>query len=348
MRIAEGIATYGIDLGKSKFHVVGLDQHGRVTLRRRFRRDGILQFFANVPAALIGMEACPGSHWLSRKLTTFGHTARIIPAQFVKPFVKSNKNDTIDAEAIAEAATRPSMRFVAIKRNDQFDVQALHRVRDRLVSSRTRLISQMRAFLLEYGIPLRNGAGLFRQELPAVVGDDTNELTPAMRAVLGELWNEFKGLDERVAAVSQQIEALAARDDTARRLTSIPGIGPLGATALLAAVGDGKQFRRGRDLAAWLGLVPKQYSTGGKTTLLGISKRGNPYVRRLLIHGARSCLLHLDRHRDRLGVWLDRLCVRMHPNKVVVALANKIARIAWTVLTRPGTSYERIDPRFAA
>ena len=347
MRIAEGIATYGIDLGKSKFHVVGLDQSGHPTLRRKFRRDAVLQFFANSPAALIGMEACPGAHWLARKLTGFGHTVRIIPAQFVKPFVKSNKNDTIDAEAIAEAVTRPSMRFVLVKRCDQFDVQALHRVRDRLVSSRTRIVSQMRAFLLEYGIPLRNGVGLFRQELPGVLGDESNELSPAMRALLGELWNEFKALDDRVAAVSQQIEALAARDETARRLTSIPGIGPLGATALLAAVGDGKQFRRGRDLAAWLGLVPKQYSTGGKPTLLGISKRGNPYVRRLLIHGARSCLLHLDRHHDRLGVWLDRLSVRMHPNKVVVALANKIARIAWTVLTRPGTSYERIDPRFA-
>ena len=262
--------------------------------------------------------------------------------------MKSNKNDTVDAEAIAEAVTRPSMRFVAIKRSDQFDVQALHRVRDRLVSSRTRLISQMRAFLLEYGIALRSGAGLFRQELPAVVADDTNELTPAMRALLGELWNEFKTLDQRVVAVSQQIEALAAGDETARRLTSIPGIGALSATALLAAVGDGKQFRRGRDLAAWLGLVPKQYSTGGKPTLLGISKRGNPYVRRLLIHGARSCLLHLDRSRDRLGRWLDQLCSRMHPNKVVVALANKLARIAWTIWAHPGTSYERIDPRFAA
>ena len=272
---------------------------------------------------------------------------RIIPAQFVKPFVKSNKNDTVDAEAIAEAVTRPSMRFVAVKRCDQFDLQALHRVRDRLVSSRTRLISQMRGFLLEYGIALRNGAGLFRHELPAVVADERNELTPAMRALLVELWSEFKELDARVNALSHQIEALAARDDAARRLMSIPGIGALSATAILAAVGDGRQFRRSRDLAAWLGLVPKQYSTGGKATLLGISKRGNPYVRRLLIHGARACVLHLDRQRDRLGAWLDNLGGRMHPNKVVVALANKLARIAWAVLTRPGMSYEHMDPRFA-
>ena len=239
------------------------------------------------------------------------------------------------------------MRFVPVKRCDQFDIRALHRVRDRLVSSRTRLISQMRAFLLEYGIALQNGAGMFRQQLPAVIADEDNELTPAMRALLGELWTEFTALDERIVAVGHQIEALAARDDAARRLTSIPAIGALTATALLAAVGDGKQFRRGRDLAAWLGLVPKQYSTGGKPTLLGISKRGNPYVRRLLIHGARACVLHLDRRRDRLGVWLDTLGGRMHSNKIVVALANKLARIAWAVMTRPGTSYERMDPRFA-
>lgn len=347
MRLVEGIATYGIDLGKSNFHVVGVDCNGHGLLRRTFRRASLLEFFANAPAALIGMEACPGSHWLARKLTSFGHTARIIPAQFVKPFVKSNKNDAIDAAAIAEAVTRPSMRFVAIKRCDQFDIQALHRMRDRLVSSRTRLISQMRAFLLEYGIALHNGAGMFRQQLPVAVADERNELTPAMRTLLTELWDEFKALDERIVSISHHIEALAARDDSARRLMSIPGIGALTATALVAAVGDGKQFRRGRDLAAWLGLVPKQYSTGGKPTLLGISKRGNPYVRRLLIHGARTCVLHLDRRRDRLGAWLDCLCGRMHSNKLVVALANKLARIAWTVLTRPGTSYERINPRFA-
>jgi transposase len=347
MRLVEGIATYGIDLGKSKFHVVGVDDNGHGLLRRTFRRAPLLEFFANAPATLIGMEACPGSHWLARKLTSFGHTVRIIPAQFVKPFVKSNKNDAIDAAAIAEAVTRPSMRFVAIKRCDQFDIQALHRVRDRLVSSRTRLISQMRAFLLEYGIALHNGAGMFRQQLPTAVADERNELTPAMRTLLMELWDEFKALDERIISVSHHIEALAARDDSARRLMSIPGIGALTATALVAAIGDGKQFRRGRDLAAWLGLVPKQYSTGGKPTLLGISKRGNPYVRRLLIHGARTCVLHLDRRRDRLGAWLDRLCGRMHSNKLVVALANELARIAWTVLTRPGTSYERMDPRFA-
>ena len=292
------------------------------------------------------MRNQPGAQWLARKLQALGHTVRIIPAQFVKPYLKSNKNDTLDAEAIAEAVTRPTMRFVQIKRVDQVDTQALHRVRDRLVSARTRLICQMRAFCLEYGIPIRQGAGVFKVDLPRVLGDETNELSAAMRRLLTELWEEFREVEARVARITREIEALADRDETARRLASIPGIGPLGATALLAAVGDARQFRKARDLAAWLGLVPRQHSTGGKPTLLGISKRGNPYLRRLLIHGARSCLLHLDRTRDRLGDWINALASRMHVNKVVVALANKLARIAWVVLTRPGTLYRRVDPAF--
>jgi transposase len=341
-----GATVYGIDIGKNCFHVVGVDAAGKPIQRVKFRRDTLLTFFANAAPALIGMEACPGSQWLARKLQALGHTVRIIPAQFVKPYLKSNKNDTLDAEAIAEAVTRPTMRFVQIKRVDQVDTQALHRVRDRLVSARTRLICQMRAFCLEYGIPIRQGAGVFKVDLPRVLGDETNELSAAMRRLLTELWEEFREVEARVARITREIEALADRDETARRLASIPGIGPLGATALLAAVGDARQFRKARDLAAWLGLVPRQHSTGGKPTLLGISKRGNPYLRRLLIHGARSCLLHLDRTRDRLGDWINALASRMHVNKVVVALANKLARIAWVVLTRPGTLYRRVDPAF--
>jgi transposase len=341
-----GSTVYGIDVGKNCFHVVGVDAAGKPIQRIKFRRDTLLTFLANATPALIGMEACPGAQWLARKLQALGHTVRIIPAQFVKPYLKSNKNDTLDAEAIAEAVTRPTMRFVQIKRVDQVDTQALHRVRDRLVSARTRLICQMRAFCLEYGIPIRQGAGVFKVDLPRVLGDEMNELSAAMRRLLTELWEEFREVEARVARITREIEALADRDETARRLASIPGIGPLGATALLASVGDARQFRKARDLAAWLGLVPRQHSTGGKPTLLGISKRGNPYLRRLLIHGARSCLLHLDRTRDRLGDWINALASRMHVNKVVVALANKLARIAWVVLTRPGTLYRRVDPAF--
>lgn len=337
-------ATYGVDLGKTRFDVIATDATGKPIQRLKLSRGTILQFFEAAPAALIGMEACPGAQWLARKLAAFGHTVRIIPAQFVKPFVKSNKNDARDAEAIAEAVVRPTMRFVQIKTEAQVDLQALHRVRDRIVSNRTQLICQMRAFCLEYGIAMRQGAGVFKIDIARVIGDESNDLTPMMRAMLKELWDEFALIDARMTAVSRQIEAIAERLDAARRLMTIPGIGPLGSTALLAAVGDGHQFRKARDLAAWLGLVPRQSSTGGKTTLLSISKRGNPYLRRLIIHGARSCVAHLNRERDKLGIWLDQLEQRMHRNKVIVALANKIARMVWAVLTKPGNLCERVDP----
>ena len=348
MRIHPRNATvYGIDLGKSSFHVVGVNPAGEVVQRCKLSRTTIFPFFLNAPKALIGMEACPGSQWLARKLEAFGHSVKVMPAQFVKPYVKSNKNDIIDAQAIAEAVTRPSMRFVQVKQIEQVDLQAVHRARDLMVSNRTALICQMRAFCLEFGIAIRNGAGAFKQHLVAVVADEKNDLSPAMRKLIMDLWSDLLKLETRIEELTRQITAIAGRSDLARRLASIPGIGDLTGTALIAAVGDGKQFKRARDMAAWLGLTPAQYSTGGKTTLLGISKRGNPYVRRLLIHGARSCVLHLDRTRDRLGAWIAQLQKRMHANKVAVAVANKLARIAWVILNRPGSTYERIAPSFA-
>lgn len=340
-------AVYGVDIGKNLFHIVGVDAAGQPIQRARFRRGTLLTFFAQARPAIIGMEACPGSQWLARRIQALGHTVHIIPAQFVKPYVKTNKNDTNDASAIAEAVVRPTMRFVQIKQPSQVDLQALHRIRDQMVANRTRLICQMRAFCLEYGAPIRQGAGVFKLDLPRILSDETNDLTATMRRLLGDLFKDLQVLEGRIAEVTREIEALAARDDSARRLATVPGIGPIGATALLAAVGDGRQFGKARDLAAWLGLVPRQHSTGGRPRLLGISKRGNSYVRRLLIHGARSCLIHLDRSRDQLGIWIDRLRMRMHVNKAIVALAAKIARIAWVILTRPGTLYERRDPAVA-
>ena len=227
-----GAATYGIDIGKNVFHVVGVDQQGKPVQRAKFSRSTIFRFFANAPTALIGMEACPGAQWLARKLQALGHSVRIIPAQFVRPYLKSNKNDSLDAEAVAEAVVRPTMRFVALKRCDQVDTQALHRVRDRLMYDRTRLICQMRSFCLEYGIAIRTGVSVFKLDLPRILGDETNDLTPAMRRLLGEMWEEFKILNERLHQISAQIEALASGDELARRLATIPGIGPLGATAL--------------------------------------------------------------------------------------------------------------------
>jgi transposase len=340
-------AVYGVDIGKNVFHVVGLDASGQPVQKVKFRRDTLLQFFEAAAPAVVGMEACAGSQWLARKIKALGHTVRIVPAQFVKPYVKSNKNDLIDAVAIAEAVTRPTMRFVELKTPEQVDLQALHRIRERLVTARTRLICQMRAFCLEHGVAMRQGAGAFKLDLAGVLADDSNDLTPVMRRLLGELREELGALETRIAAVSREIEATATTNDAARRLATIPGIGPLGATAIVAAIGEGRQFKKARDMAAWIGLVPRQHSTGGKATLLGISKRGNSYIRRLLIHGARSCLMHLDRGRDRLGAWIDGLRARMHPNKVVVALAAKMARVAWVILNKPGALYERRDPAFA-
>jgi transposase len=340
-------SVFGIDIGKNIFHVVGVDQTGQPIQKVKFRRDTLLQFFERAQSAIVGMESCPGSQWLARKLTALGHEVRIMPAQFVKPYVKTNKNDLIDAEAIAEAVIRPTMRFVAIRNTDQVDLQALHRMRSQLVSSKTRLINQMRAFCLEYGIAMRQGAGVFKLDIRRVIDDEANDLTKTMRRLLTDMTGDLQHVEKRIKAVTTEIDALAAKDDVARRLMTIPGVGTLGATALLSAMGDVTRFRKARDLAAWLGLVPHQHSTGGRSNLLGISKRGNGYLRRLIISGARSCYAHLDRKRDRLGSWMNALEARMHPNKAIVAVAAKIARIAWVIISRPGALYDRKDPQFA-
>jgi transposase len=327
------IQTVGIDLGKTVFHVVGLHASGTVALKRRFSRSQLLAFMANLPACLIGMEACCGAHHLGRDLAGQGHTVRLIPAQFVRPFVKSNKNDFIDAEAIAEAVQRPTMRFVQIKTEEQLDLQALHRVRDRLVSRRTGVINQIRAFLLERGIVRRKGREFLSRHMPALLHEGASHLSPAIRRLLQLLWSEWQALEEQIAAVTDEIERTAKQDTACIRLTAVPGIGSLVSTALVASIGNGSAFSRGRDLAAWLGLVPRQHSTGGKPRLLGISKRGNAYLRRMLIHGARSVITQADRAKHPLGVWMSQLESRMHRNAVIVALANKIARIAWAVLS---------------
>jgi transposase len=338
----EGVRVYGIDIGKNTFHVVGLDSSGKPVLHSKFRRDRLLVHFANTPAALIGMESCPGSQWLARKLQASGHTVKIIPAQFVKPYVKSNKNDMVDAAAIAEAVTRPTMRFVQIRQPEQSARQAIHRVRDRYMSQRTGLINQIRGFLLEFGIAVRQGTGVFRLDVPQVLGDEENELPPPMRTLLSDLWNDFKLLESRIEELSKQIQRSVQYSDTARRLMTVPDIGPLAASALEASACNGHQFANGRFLAAWFGLTPREYSTGGKTTLLGISK-ANTYLRRILINGARSCVQTCDRQRHPLGAWITKLEQRMHRNKVIVALANKIARVAWKILTKPEEIYRWAD-----
>lgn len=327
------IVTLGLDLGKNWIHMVGLDSDGRIALRRRVRRDRLLAQTANMPTCLIGMEACCGAHHLGRALETQGHTARLMPPQYVKPFVKSNKNDYRDGEANAEAVQRPTMRFVALKSEAQLDVQTIHRVRQRLVGRRTALINQLRAVLLERGITVAQRRRVLETRLATILADEPTGLSPRVRHLIEDMRAEWCELDARIDAFNTELTAMAKQDDACRRLCEVPGIGALNATALVAAVGNGAAFDKGRDMAAWLGLVPREYSTGGKQRLLGISKRGNKYLRTLLIHGARAALPQLAARDDALGVWLRALLARMHRNVAVVALANKLARIAWAVLT---------------
>jgi transposase len=328
------IAVVGLDIGKRLFHVIGMDQAGHVVLRRRCSRSQLVAFFERLPPALVGMEACANAHFLGRTIRDLGHDARLIPAQFVKPFLKSQKNDYLDAEAIAEAVQRPTMRFVPIKTPEQLDLQALHRVRDRLVARRTSVSNQLRGLLLERGIPIRTGRGGFRQIVPELLAGPDDRLSPALHHLVDVLWSEWCATDRAVEALTKEIEVIAARDETCRRLLTVPGVGPLVATAMVAAIADGSAFRRARDFAAWLGLVPKQSSTGGKARLGGITKRGNTYLRRLLIHGARSFRLNGRRDGHRLGAWVSGLERRVHTNVATVALANKLARVAWAVLAR--------------
>lgn len=327
------VASVGIDLGKTTFHLVALDDHGKIVLKKKFSRKQLLAYTANLPSALIGIEACSGAHFLGAALRDQGHEVRLIPAQFVKPFLKSNKNDFLDAEAIAEAVARQNMRFVPIKTDDQLDLQALHRVRDRLVHRRTALINQIRGFLLERGITFAKGPANLRRQMPAMLEDAEPNLTPRMRNLLDHLWQEWKQLNSDVERASDEIDAIACQDAACQRLRAIPGVGPLVATATVAAIGNGAAFRKGREFAAWLGLIPRQHSTGGKARLLGISKRGSVYLRRMFIHGARAMLLRVKYDTGRLGQWAHQLELRAPRNKVIVAVANKLARIAWAVLS---------------
>ena len=332
------IATIGIDLGKTTFHLVALDDYGKVVIKKKFSRKQLLTYTANLQSALVGIEACSGAHFIGTALRDQGHQVRLIPAQFVKPFRKSNKNDFLDAEAIAEAVGRKNMRFVPIKTDDQLDLQALHRVRDRLVHRRTALINQIRGFLLERGITFAKGPASLRNPMPIILEDADQNLTPCMRKLLDHLWREWKQLDSDIKDTSEEIDRVAEGDQACQRLRQIPGVGPLVSTATVAAIGNGAAFRKGRDFAAWLGLVPRQHTTGGKAKLLGISKRGNIYLRRMFIHGARAVLLRVKYDTGGLGQWVHQLEARAPRNKVIVAIANKLARIAWAVLAK-GENY---------
>jgi transposase len=278
------------------------------------------------------MEACAGAHYWGRIAGVAGHTVKLIAPHFVKPYVKSNKNDRVDAQAIWEAAQRPNMRFVAVKTLEQHDIQSLHRIRSRVVKNRTALTNQIQGLLLEYGIITRPGRQALRRHIPEILEDADNGLTVRFRRMLAELYQELVQLDERVEKLDEQVAQFVRSNEDCQRLMTIPGIGPLGATALYAAVGNINLFKNGRELAAWLGLVPRQYSTGGKPRLLGISKRGDVYLRALLIHGARAALRVIDKKLDNKSLWAKQLIARRNKNVAAVAMANKSVRIAFALL----------------
>ena len=334
------VAVVGIDIGKNSFHIVGQDGRGEIVLRQKWSRSQVEARFANMSPCLIGMEACVGAHHLSRRLRALGHDARLMPAKYVRPYSKGQKNDFRDAEAIAEAVQRPTMKFVATKTADQLDLQALHRVRERLVSQRTGIINQIRAFLLERSIAVRQGIRFLRAELPRILAMPPEVLSPRMVRIVEDLACDWRRLDERVEGLSNEIETIARQDAGCEGSMSVPGIGTIISSAMVAAIGAGDVFTKGRDFAAWLGLVPKQISTGDRTILGKVSRRGNRYLRVLFVQAAWVVLIKpkiWERHG--LKPWLEAARKRLHHNVLAIALANKLARIAWSVLAR-GRAFE--------
>lgn len=342
------VHTIGIDPGKNTLHLIGLDEKGAIVLRERVSRNRIGARLVNVSPCLVGIEAGMATHYIARELVALGHEVKQVPPAFAKPFRQGQKNDFRDAYAVAEAVQRPSTRCVPIKTDDQLDLQALHRVRSRLVGDRTAVINQLRGFLLEHGIAVRQGHRFLRQQLPQILATRADVLSPRMIRIIGDLVGDWAYLDERITRVTNEIEGLARNDVSCGQLMTVPGIGPIIASAMVAAIGNGAAFAKGRDFAAWLGLVPKQMSTGDRTILGRITKRGNRYLRMLFIQGARAIQLHPKSWaKHSFGPWLTTAARRLHCNVLTVALANKLARIALTVLVQ-GRAYEtRIKPAAA-
>jgi transposase len=326
------VTTVGIDLAKNVFQVHGVNEHGKTVLKKQLKRHQVLEFFANMPACLIGMEACGSAHHWARRLQALGHTVKLMAPQFVKPYVKTNKNDAADAEAISEAVARPNMRFVPIKNVEQQAVLALHRVRQGFVKARTAQANQIRGLLAEFGVVIPQGIGHIAKRVPELIEDASNELPGAFRLLVQRLLEQLKEFDRQVHEIENQIVAWHRKTDDSRKLATMPGIGPITASAMVASIGDAKTFKNGRQVGAWLGLVPKQNSTGGKTVLLGMSKHGDSYLRTLLIQGARSMIYAAQRKKGAVDGWLGGLLKRRNANVAAVALANKNARIVWALL----------------
>lgn len=328
------VTTIGIDLAKDVFQVHGVDKRGQAMLGKQLRRRQVMKFFSQLEPCLIGMEACAGAHHWGRELRRLGHEVKLIAPQFVKPYVKTNKTDAADAEAICEAVSRPNMRFVPIKTVEQQAVLSLHRARSGFVKARTAQANQIRGLLGEYGVVLAKGIGQVRRGVPAILSDEGHELPPMLRALLQRLYAHLLVLDAEVEALESQIVAWHRDNEDSQRIAAVPGIGPLTATALVASIGDARSFKNGRQLAAWLGLVPRQHSSGGKPLLLGISKRGDAYLRTLMIHGARAAERFAETRSTVTDRWTGELGRRRPKNVVYVARANKNARIVWALLAR--------------
>lgn len=331
------ITRVGIDLAKQVFQIHGVDRAGKILIRKQLRRAQMLVYFTKLSPCLIGMEACGSSPYWGRELSKLGHDVRLMAAQFVKPYVKSEKNDANDAEAICEAVSRPNMRFVPIKTVEQQVIQAEHCIRARLINARTALSNEIRSLLAELGIVVPVSLGKLRRSLPEILEDGDNGLPGNFRSLLAELSDELRVSDDNIIAYDARIARMAEEDDRIKRLLKIEGMGPVVASALVAAVGNACQFSKGRDMSAWLGLTPSQHSSGGKPRLGGISKRGDKYVRMLLLHGARSALNAAKNKEDGRSRWVMGLAARRNKNIATVALANKNARIAWSILSRGET-----------
>lgn len=331
------ITAIGIDLAKEVFQVHGVDDHGKTVLRKQLRRDRMTNFFANLAPCLIGMEACGSAHHWARKLGELGHTVKLMSPQFVKPYVKTNKHDMADAEAICEAVSRPNMRFVAIKNIEQQAILSVHRARQGLVKARTAQANQIRGLLSEFGIVIPQGIHSIAKRVPDILEDAENGLPGTMRHLLERLNDHLKELSRQVEELELQIKLWHKENEASKKLEAIPGIGPITASAIVATVGNATEYKNGRQLAAWLGLVPKQRSSGGKQTLLGISKRGDTYLRTLLIHGARA-VIRFAENKTEPESWLHKLIMRRNKNVAAVALANKNARVIWALLAK-GTTF---------
>ena len=329
----------GLDIAKQVFEVHGVDRRGKVALRRTLRRERVLEWFAQLKPCAVGMEACGGAHYWHRELSRLGHTVRLLSAHKVKPYVDGNKNNRHDAAAICEAMSRPAMRFVQPKSTAQQDLQTLHRARALVVREMTALSNQLRGLLHEYGIVIRTGAAALRRALPQLLEHDDQRLTAVLRQVVAEQWERWQYLEQRRASYDRQLSSLCKQDQRCQRLLKIEGIGPLSATALVAAIGNGHEFKNGRHFSAYLGLVPGHSNTGVKTVMRGITKRGNRYLRTLLIHGGRAAVYAARRRTDARSRWLNRLRAISGHNVAAVALANKNARVAWAML-RYGEDYQ--------